>query len=124
MAYWVYILASRRHGTLYVGITNSLERRIAQHRAKEMPGFTTKYGVDRLVFYRGYGEVTAAIAFEKRLKRWRRDWKIRLIEEDNPHWDDLYLQSVAPGSETPCSWIPDSRSAASGMTPKWIGRWW
>ena len=55
MAYWVYILASRRHGTLYVGITNSLERRIAQHRAKEMPGFTTKYGVDRLVFYRGYG---------------------------------------------------------------------
>jgi putative endonuclease len=121
MTYWVYILASRKHGTLYVGITNSLERRMAEHRTREISGFTKTYGVDRLVFYQGYGESTAAIGFEKRLKRWRRDWKIRLIEEDNPHWDDLYLQHIAPDSQTPCSWVPDSRFAASGMTPRWVG---
>jgi putative endonuclease len=121
MTYWVYILASRKHGALYVGVTNSLERRIAEHRAKQVPGFTQRYGVDRLVFYQGYGEATAAMGFEKRLKRWRRDWKIRLIEEDNPHWDDLYLQTIAPGPDAPCSWVPDSRFAGSGMTPRWVG---
>jgi len=121
MTYWVYILASRKHGTLYVGITNSLERRIPEHRGRETPGFTAKHGVDRLVFYTGFGEATAAIGFEKRLKRWRRDWKIRLIEEDNPHWDDLYLQSIAPNAEARCSWVPDTRYAGSGMTPRWVG---
>ena len=121
MTYWVYILASRKHGTLYVGVTNSLERRIAEHRAKGVPGFTRTYGVDRLVFYTGFGEVMPAIGFEKRIKRWRRDWKIRLIEEDNPHWDDLYLQSIAPGADTRCSWVPDTRFAGSGMTSKWVG---
>jgi len=65
MTYWVYILASRKHGTLYVGVTNSLERRIAEHRARETPGFTKTYGVDRLVFYQGYGEAMSAIGFEK-----------------------------------------------------------
>jgi putative endonuclease len=118
MTYWVYILASRRHGTLYVGVTNSLETRIAQHRAKVTSGFTKTYGVDRLVHYVGFGEVADAIRFEKRLKRWRRDWKIRLIEDDNPHWDDLYLQNIAPQGERPCSWVPDSRFAPSGMTPR------
>ena len=93
--YWVYILASGKYGTLYVGVTNSLERRVAQHKARETPGFTNRYGVDRLVFHQGFGEVTEAIRFEKQLKRWRRDWKIRLIEEDNPNWDDLYLQMMA-----------------------------
>ncbi len=93
--YWVYILASGELGTLYVGVTNSLERRIAEHKDKQVAGFTKKYGVDRLVFYRGFGEVTAAIRFEKQLKRWRRDWKIRLIEEDNPDWADLYLPMMA-----------------------------
>ncbi len=122
MTYWVYILSSRRHGTLYVGVTNSLERRVAQHKAKECSGFTSKYGVDRLVWFRGYGEVTAAIAFEKRLKRWRRDWKIRLIEEDNPHWEDLYVAMMAPWTDAPCSWVPDTSSARSGMTPRWIGK--
>jgi putative endonuclease len=92
--YWVYILASGRHGTLYVGVTNSLERRIAEHKAKEVPGFTKTYGVDRLVWFHGFGEVAEAIAFEKRLKRWRRDWKIRLIEGDNTNWDDLYVQMM------------------------------
>ena len=121
MTYWVYILASRKHGTLYVGVTNRLERRIAEHRARETPGFTKTYGVDRLVFYQGYREVMPAIGFEKRLKRWRRDWKIRLLEEDNPHWDDLYVQNIAPGPVRPCSWVPDTSCARSGMTPKWVG---
>ncbi|MBW8813728.1 MAG: GIY-YIG nuclease family protein [Caulobacterales bacterium] len=94
-AYWVYIAASRAHGTLYVGVTNSLERRIAEHKAREAAGFTRRHGVDRLVFFRGFGEVTEAIRFEKQLKRWRRAWKIRLIEEDNPHWADLYLAPMA-----------------------------
>jgi putative endonuclease len=93
--YWVYILASKKYGTLYVGVTNSLERRIAEHKAKEVPGFTKRYGVDCLVYYRGFGDITEAIHFEKQLKRWRRDWKIRLIEEDNPDWADLYLQMIA-----------------------------
>ena len=93
--YWVYILASRFRGTLYVGVTNSLERRIAEHKAKQVRGFTATHGVDRLVFFRGFGEVTEAIRFEKQLKRWRRDWKIRLIEDDNPHWADLYLDMMA-----------------------------
>ena len=95
--YWVYILASRRHGTLYVGVTNSLERRVAEHKAKKVPGLTKRYGVDRLVFYRGFGEVTEAIRFEKQLKRWRRDWKIRLIEEENLLWDDLYVAMMSDG---------------------------
>jgi len=96
LTYWVYILASSKHGTLYVGVTNSLERRIAEHRDKVHPGFTAKYGVVRLVWFQGYGDVTQAIGFEKRLKRWRRDWKVVLIEEDNPHWDDLYVAMMAP----------------------------
>lgn len=89
MSYWVYILSNRRHGTLYVGVTNSLETRIAQHKAKETPGFTKRHDVDRLIWFMSFGEVTAAIRFEKQLKRWRRDWKVRLIEETNPHWIDL-----------------------------------
>ncbi|WP_411288065.1 GIY-YIG nuclease family protein [Phenylobacterium sp.] len=96
MTYWVYIVASARHGTLYVGVTNSLERRIAEHKAKDVAGFTKRYGVDRLVFFQGYGEVTEAIRFEKQLKRWRRDWKVRLIEADNPNWDDLHVQMMTP----------------------------
>lgn len=96
MIYWVYILASRRYGTLYVGVTNSLERRIAQHRAGDIPGFTRTHDVHRLVYSEGFGEVSEAIQFEKQLKRWRRDWKIRLIEEENPLWDDLYVAMMRP----------------------------
>lgn len=93
--YWVYILTNGRLGTFYVGVTNSLDRRIAEHKAKVLPGFTRTYGLDRLVFYRGFGEVGAAIRFEKQLKRWRRAWKIGLIEENNPYWADLYLEMMA-----------------------------
>jgi len=94
MTYWVYVLANTKYGTLYVGVTNSLERRISQHKAKTVPGFTAKHHIDRLVFFRGFGDVAQAIHFEKQLKRWRREWKVRLIEADNPHWEDLYLQMM------------------------------
>src|ERR1700741_667945 len=93
--YWVYIMASGDHGTLYVGVTRDLQRRVEQHRAKEIAGFTKRYGVDRLVHAQGFGDIRDPITFEKRLKRWRRDWKSRLIEESNPHWEDLYLHMMA-----------------------------
>ncbi len=97
MTYWVYILASGRHGTLYVGVTNALERRVYEHRSKALGGFTAKYDVSRLVWMQGFDDVNSAISFEKRLKRWRREWKVRLIEGDNPHWHDLYLQITSAG---------------------------
>ncbi len=88
--YYVYILASRRNGTLYVGVTNDLGRRVWQHRQGEAASFTRKYGVHLLVYYEHYGEVLDAISREKRLKRWRRAWKLALIEGMNPDWRDLY----------------------------------
>jgi putative endonuclease len=97
MTYSVYIVTNGKCGVLYVGVTNSLERRISHHKAKEIPGFTRTHGLDRLVFFRGFGEVTEAIRFEKQLKRRRREWKIRLIETDNLHWEDLYLQMMSVG---------------------------
>lgn len=93
--YWVYILANAKYGTLYVGVTNSLERRVAEHRAKAVPGFTKHHNICRLVFFQGFGEVTEAIHFEKQLKRWRREWKVRLIEQDNLDWADLYVEMMA-----------------------------
>jgi putative endonuclease len=91
MSYHVYMLASRRHGTLYLGVTNNLARRVWEHKTKAVPGFSAKYGVDRLVWYECYDRIDEAIAREKALKKWRRDWKLRLIEEMNPEWEDLYL---------------------------------
>jgi putative endonuclease len=90
VAYYVYILASRKHGTLYIGITSDLIRRVYEHKSKAVPGFSAKYDVNRLVWYEVYDDPTTAIAREKELKKWRRDWKIRLIEESNPDWMDLY----------------------------------
>ncbi|KLK92203.1 GIY-YIG nuclease [Microvirga vignae] len=91
MTYHVYMLASRRHGTLYIGVTNDLARRMSEHRSKGDPGFTAQYDVTRLVWYESYARIAEAIAREKALKKWRRDWKIRLSEEMNPEWEDLYL---------------------------------
>jgi putative endonuclease len=88
--YWVYILASAKHGTLYIGMTNDLVRRVYQHKNKLIKGFTSRYGVDRLVRFEGYDDPTSAIEREKELKRWRREWKINLSERENPDWSDLY----------------------------------
>ncbi|PSO15658.1 GIY-YIG nuclease family protein [Bradyrhizobium sp. MOS003] len=90
MAYDVYILASKKHGTLYIGVTSDLIRRVYEHKTKAVPGFTTKYGVEKLVLFEIHDDAVTAIAREKELKKWRRDWKTRLIEEQNPNWDDLY----------------------------------
>jgi putative endonuclease len=90
MAFYVYLLASKKHGTLYIGVTNDVVRRVYEHRTKAVGGFTTRYSVDKLVWFEVYEDAGTAIAREKELKKWRRDWKIRPIEEQNPGWSDLY----------------------------------
>lgn len=108
--YFVYILASRRNGTLYVGVTNDVLRRTWEHKNDLAEGFTRKYGVHILVYYELYEDIAVAIAREKRLKRWNRAWKIKLIETNNSGWNDLYdrlLGEIAlpdlPGSPPPRS---------------------
>ena len=86
--YYVYILASKRNGTLYVGMTNSLRNRMEQHRLGKNPGFTQKYNVKILVYFEEYNDPRDAIAREKQLKWWRRKWKLELIESMNPDWKD------------------------------------
>jgi putative endonuclease len=83
-------MASGQHGTIYLGVTRDLARRVHEHKSKVLPGFTRTYGVDRLVWYEEHATVREAIDLEKDMKKWRRDWKIRLIEENNPLWSDLY----------------------------------
>ena len=90
MPYYVYLLANGKHGTLYLGVTNDLVRRVHEHRSKAAPGFSERYGIDRLVWFEIYDDAITAITREKQLKKWRRDWKIRLIEDQNPDWVDLY----------------------------------
>tara|TARA_R110002072_G_scaffold13606_5_gene57246 strand:+ start:1106 stop:1393 length:288 start_codon:yes stop_codon:yes gene_type:complete len=90
MEYFVYILASRRNGTLYVGVTNDLARRVYEHRTGAVDGFTRKYNVKRLVWYETHSDVERAIAREKTIKRWPRRYKLNVIEKMNPEWDDLY----------------------------------
>ena len=87
---YVYLLASKTVGTTYVGVTSDLIARIAQHKAGTYRGFTFQYGVHRLVYYEDCGSIEAAIEREKKLKKWKRLWKIQLIEKMNPKWDDLY----------------------------------
>jgi putative endonuclease len=89
-SFYVYILASRIGGTLYIGVTNDLIRRVGEHRLKLAEGFTKKYEIARLVYFEQFDDIENAIKREKRLKKWNRAWKIRLIEEKNPNWDDLY----------------------------------
>ena len=88
----VYMMASRKHGTLYLGVTSELRNRVAQHREGLVPGFTQRYGVKRLVWYETHESIVEAIQRETSLKRYRREWKINLIERDNPNWDDLFPQ--------------------------------
>ena len=88
--YHVYILASRKHGALYIGVTNDLVRRAYQHKTHAAREFTSRYGIHLLVWFECYDDVLNAIAREKELKKWRREWKINLIESSNPEWVDLY----------------------------------
>ncbi len=87
--YYVYILASRKNGTLYIGVTNDLQHRLHQHKCGMTSGFTKRYGVHRLVYFETFCRIGDALTAEKRLKKWNRQWKIRLIEEHNPEWKDL-----------------------------------
>ncbi|WP_428071951.1 GIY-YIG nuclease family protein [Candidatus Avelusimicrobium alvi] len=87
----VYILASRRNGTLYVGVTNNLIRRVWEHKQNLTDGFTKKYTVHTLVYYELYSDILHAIAREKEIKKWKRRWKLQLIEKNNPDWKDLYF---------------------------------
>ena len=93
--YFTYILANKRNGTLYIGVTNNLLKRVYQHKQKEIKGFTAQYNIDKLVYYEECGDVNAAIAREKQFKKWNRKWKLELIEKFNPGWDDLYLSMIS-----------------------------
>ena len=93
--YYVYILASQRNGTLYVGVTSNLIKRIWEHKNKAIEGFTQKYNVDKLVYFEQYHDPENAIKREKRLKKYDRRWKLELIEKENPEWRDLYTDLVS-----------------------------
>jgi putative endonuclease len=88
--YYVYILASKRNGTLYIGVTNDLARRVSEHRNGEVPGFTKKYDVKKLVYYETFADIHDALQLETRLKKYKREWKMNLIQKDNVEWIDLY----------------------------------
>ena len=90
MAYFVYLLANQKNGTLYIGVTNDLIRRVHEHKQHGVDGFTSRYEIDRLVWFDQTSSVYEAIQYEKKLKHWKRDWKIALIEKNNPNWDDFY----------------------------------
>ena len=102
--FYVYLLASGPCGYLYVGVTNDLVRRVAEHKSGQIPGYTAERGIDQLVWYETHRYIDQAILREKRIKRWLREWKFALVEEDNPRWLDLYGEVRAkaePGSAEP-----------------------
>jgi len=92
--YYVYILARKKNGTLYGGLTSNLLNRVFEHRNGQVEGFTQKYDVHDLVYYEQYGDIYSAIAREKRIKKWKREWKIQLVEKVNPDWKGLYCDLV------------------------------
>jgi putative endonuclease len=92
--YYLYILASKRNGTLYIGVTNNLTKRVYEHKNNLVSGFTKKYGVHILVYYEVFSDVDQAILREKRMKKWKRQWKIELIGKNNPYWKDLYEELI------------------------------
>jgi putative endonuclease len=94
-SYFVYILASGRNGTLYIGVTSDLVGRVWEHKEKVFRGFTAKYGVDKLIWFEEYGDISEAIWREKKLKRWKRAWKLDLFRDTNPDWHDLYPSLIA-----------------------------
>ena len=87
---YVYILTNKRNGTLYIGVTSNLPQRIRQHKANQFDGFSKKYNVKQLVYFEQYDTAESAITREKQIKKWKRAWKLRLIEKNNPQWKDLY----------------------------------
>ena len=101
--YFVYILASKRNGTLYIGITRNLVKRVYEHKHNKVEGFTEKYEVHRLVWYEDCGDVREAITKEKQLKKWNRKWKLALIEKTNPEWQDLY-DELTDSLDSQSSW--------------------
>lgn len=90
MTYYLYILANKKNGVLYVGVTNDIQKRIFQHKKQLIKGFTSRYNVDKLIYFEEYRNVREAIIREKNIKKWKRQWKIDLIEKINPLWKDLY----------------------------------
>jgi putative endonuclease len=92
--YYVYIMASKKNGTLYIGVTNNLIKRVYEHKNNLVKGFTQKYNIHTLVYYESTPDIKSAIAREKQLKFWHRSWKIALIENDNPNWNDLYANLI------------------------------
>lgn len=88
--YFVYIVASKRNGTIYIGVTGNLQKRIWEHKQKIVEGFTKKYDIDQLVYFEQTSDVRSALLRESQMKKWKREWKLRLIEEENPQWKDLY----------------------------------
>ncbi|MBV8791998.1 MAG: GIY-YIG nuclease family protein [Pseudolabrys sp.] len=95
-SYWVHILASETGGTLYIGVTNDLVRRVYEHRTDAVDGFSKRHAVHRLVHYERFDQIEFAIQREKRVKKWTRAWKIELIEKTNPQWVDLYPAIASP----------------------------
>jgi putative endonuclease len=122
-SYWVYILASKPRGTLYIGVTNSLIRRVEEHVKGLVPGFTRRYRIRTLVWFQEFSDVNDAIQHKKTMKEWPRAWKINLIERTNLHWGDLYpsLPGVKPIPEdwSADRWIPGT---SPGMTNKSLRR--
>lgn len=88
--FYIYVVASKRNGTIYIGMTNNLKSRIVQHKESLIPGFTQRYKVNMLVYFKEYNDVRDAITRETQIKRWKREWKIQLIESINPDWKDLF----------------------------------
>lgn len=99
--YWVYIMTNEARGVLYVGMSSDLARRAHEHRERCLEGFTKRYGVDRLVYYEAHPEAEFAARRERAMKRWRRDWKIELVERTNPTWADLFDQVVSEAGYEP-----------------------
>ena len=112
MAFFTYILSSGRNGTLYVGSTDDLIKRVGEHKAKVFRGFTSRYDVDRLVWFQVHGTREDAFLKERRIKKWKRAWKLRMIEAVNPDWRDLYDQIRLDGLRDAIDWIP----ACAGMS--------
>ena len=90
MSYYVYLIASRKDGAIYLCVTNNIVRRIYEHRIKAVPGFASRYNITQLVWFEIYDDPISAISREKEMKKWKRDWKVALIEAQNPQWSDLY----------------------------------